>query len=87
MQRMSKRPAILIETTYFHKGGRMSSDGSEQMLGLLKELSVYKALDEDDRAGPRGRVETQAHEDRERRRQEIKQEMQELAAGSKSHPS
>ena len=64
----------------------MSSEGSEQMLGLLKELSVYKAMDEDYRAGSRGPVETQAYGERERRRQEINQEMQELAAESKSDP-
>ena len=56
------------------------------MLGLLKELSVYKAMDEDYRDGSRGLVETQAHGERERRRQEINQEMQELAAESKSDP-
>jgi hypothetical protein len=65
----------------------MSNEGSEQMLGLLKELSVYKALDKDYRAGPGGPGEIQTYEERERRRQEIKQEMQELAAESKSHPS
>lgn len=57
------------------------------MLGLLKELSVYNAMDEDYSAGPKGRVETEAYEVRERRRQEIKQEMQTLAAENKSHPS
>lgn len=77
----------LTEETCFHKVASMSSEGSEQVLGLLKELSVYKALDEDYRAGPRGRVETQAYGERDRRRLEIKQEMQELAAESKSHPS
>jgi hypothetical protein len=65
----------------------MSNERSELMLGLLKELSVYKALDKDYRAVPGGREEIQACEERERRRQEIKQEMQELAAESKSHPS
>ena len=51
--------------TYFHKGGRMSSEGSEQMLTLLKELSVYKALDGDYKAGPKGRAETETYEERE----------------------
>ena len=51
----------LTEVTCFHKVARMSSEGSEQVLGLLKELSVYKALDEDYRAGSRRRVETQAY--------------------------
>ena len=57
------------------------------MLGLLKELSVFKTMDEDYSTGPKGQVETEAYEERERRRQEIKQEMQKLAAGNKSHPS
>jgi len=53
------------------------------MLTLLKELSVYKAMDEDYKAGAKGRVEAEAYEERERRRQEIKQEMDDLAAESK----
>jgi hypothetical protein len=65
----------------------MSSEGSELMLGLLKELSVYNAMDEDYGAGAKDPVETEAYEMRERRRQEIKQEMQTLAAENKSHPS
>ena len=64
----------------------MSSEESEQMLTLLKELSVYKALDGDYEAGAKGEAETEAHEERERRRQEIKQEMQELATQSKIGP-
>lgn len=35
------------------------------MMGLLQELSVYKAMDEDYSAGPKGRVETEAYEERE----------------------
>jgi hypothetical protein len=61
----------------------MSSEGSELMLGLLKELSVFKTMDEDYSAGAKDPVETEAYEMRERRRQE----MQTLAAESKSHPS
>ena len=44
----------------------MSSEGSEQMLTLLKELSVYKALDGDYKAGHKGPAETEAYEERER---------------------
>ena len=65
----------------------MSSEGSEQMLGLLKELSVYKAMDEDYADGAKNEAETGAYKGRERRRQEIRQEMQELATESKSDPS
>ncbi len=57
------------------------------MLTLLKELSVYKALDENYKDGLNSRAETEAYEERERRRQEIKQEMQKLAAESKNGPS
>ena len=65
----------------------MSSEGSVDILSLLKELSVYKSLDEDYAAGPKGRVETDAFENRGRRRQEIAQEMQRLAADSKQDRS
>ena len=57
------------------------------MLGLLKELSVYIAMDEDYGGGTKDPVKTEAYKERERRRQEIKQEMQKLAAENKSHPS
>jgi len=65
----------------------MSCEGSEQMLALLKELSVYKALDGDYNASPEGQAETEAYGERERRRQEIKQEMQDLATESKKSPA
>ena len=65
----------------------MSSKGSEQMLGLLKELSVFKSMDQDYSTGPKDQAETEAYEKRERRRQEIKLKMQTLATESKSHPS
>ena len=65
----------------------MSSEGCEKMLGLLKELSVYNAMDEDYGGGSKDPVKTEAYKERERRRQEIKQEMQKLAAENKGHPS
>jgi hypothetical protein len=65
----------------------MSSEGSEQMLTLLKELSVYKAMDEDYRGGFAGEAETEAYLQRERRRHVIVQEMQNLAAEKKTSPS
>ena len=64
----------------------MSSEASERMLGLLKELSVYKLMDEDDRACPKSQ-ETDSHQERERRRQETMQEMRALAAASKADPT
>ena len=54
------------------------------MLGLLKELSVYKEMNEDYKAGPEDRIETEAYEERERRRHQISHEMQQLAAKCKS---
>jgi len=69
---------------YSQEDRRMSRDASNEMLSLLKELSVYKSLNEEYMAGARGRLESEAYEDRERRRQEIKQEMHNLAAESKN---
>jgi hypothetical protein len=57
----------------------MSNEASEQMLGLLKELSVYKTMDEDYMTGTKGEGEAEAYKGRERRRREIRQEMQTLA--------
>lgn len=65
----------------------MSSESSNEMLSLLKELSVYKAMDEDYIAGAKDPVEAEAYQERERRRQEIKQEMHDLAAESKNSPA
>jgi hypothetical protein len=65
----------------------MSSEASNEMLSLLKELSVYKAMDEEYRAGAKGRIESEARDDRERRRLEIKQEMHDLASKSKNGPA
>ena len=62
----------------------MSSDESNEMLSLLKELSVYRTLDEEHIAGAKGGVEFAAFEERERRRLEIKQEMHALVAESKN---
>jgi hypothetical protein len=65
----------------------MSSEGSAIMLSLLKELSVFKALDEEYQAGAKDPAESEAHREREQRRLAIKQEMRDLAAESKRGPS
>jgi hypothetical protein len=65
----------------------MSSEASIEMLSLLKELSVYNAMDEDYKAGAKGRIESEACEQRERRRQEIKQEMHSLAVEKRDDPA
>lgn len=57
------------------------------MLGLLKELSVYKSMDEDYKAGTKDQADAEAYRERGRRRREIRQEMQALATESKSDPS
>ena len=49
----------------------------------MQELSVYKRMDAEYSAGARGGIEADAHQERERRRLEIKQEMQDLAAENK----
>ncbi len=65
----------------------MSSDASDEMMTLLKELSVYKVMDEEYRDGSRNQADIDAHEQRGRRRHEIGQAMQDLAAESKSGPA
>lgn len=74
----------LSEFRQKRKVGYMSSEGSDQMLTLLKELSVYKAMDKDYRSGSVGQAEIEAYLLRERRRHEIGQEMQNLAAEKKA---
>ena len=61
----------------------MSGERSDAMLILLKELSVYKVMDEGYGAGLKSRVEAKAYNERERRRQE----MRNLAVDSKSDPA
>jgi len=62
----------------------MSGNESNQMLNLIKELSVYKTLDEEYLAGAQGSVQAAAYAERRRRRREISQEMQSLAAENNS---
>lgn len=62
----------------------MSNEASNEMLSLLNELSVYKSMDEEYKAGAAGRTEVEAYEARQRRRLEIKQEMHDLAAESRN---
>jgi len=64
----------------------MSSERSDQMLTLLKELSVHKAMDQEYRGGSGNQAETEAYLERKRRRPEITREMLSLAAESKAAP-
>ena len=49
----------------------MSSKPSEQMMDLLQELALLKDLDKDDERGFRSDVQAAEFESRQRRRQEI----------------
>jgi tellurite resistance protein len=58
----------------------MSSQESEQMLALLKELSLLKVLDMEYAASPRTDSERDAHRQRQQRHQEIAEEIKALGA-------
>lgn len=60
----------------------MAGEASEQMLELLKELAGLKEIDSQRR--PRTRQEKAASRDRQRRRDEIRQAIKELAADDKA---
>ena len=57
----------------------MGSRESEQMLALLKELSMLKMLDTEYQGGPKTDSEQDAHRIRQQRHQEITQAMKTLA--------
>jgi hypothetical protein len=63
----------------------MKSGESEQVLILLKELSLLKELDSGYEAGPKTESEGDAHRRRQQRHQEITEEIKALAAQKKNH--
>jgi hypothetical protein len=63
----------------------MNNESPEQMVGLLKDLSVYKAMDNDYTASPK--TGTEARNQRGPRCQQITLDMQKLATESKSPSS
>ncbi len=63
----------------------MSSPESEEMLALLKELSILKTLDSEYENGSQSVEEREAHRLRQLRHQEIGQEMRALAEQKKSN--
>ena len=62
----------------------MSSNESEQVLALLKELSLLKELDTRYEAGLKTESEQDAHRLRQQRHQEIAEEIKALAAQKKN---
>lgn len=62
----------------------MSSHESEQVLALLKELSLLKELDTRYEAGLKPESEREAHRLRQQRHQEIADEIKALAAQKKN---
>lgn len=61
----------------------MSGQQSEEMLFLLKELSMLKTLDNEYESGPKSEEEQEAHRLRQQRHEEIGQEMKALAEQKK----
>jgi hypothetical protein len=62
----------------------MSSHESEQVLILLKELSLLKELDNGYEVGPKTESERDAHQRRHQRHHEIAEEIKALAAQKKN---
>lgn len=62
----------------------MSSQESEEMLVLLKELSMLKTLDSEYEAGSKSDADQEAHRLRQRRHKEIGEEMKALAEQKKA---
>ena len=62
----------------------MSSPESEQVLTLLKELSVMKELDGEYEGGPRTESERDAHRLRQQRHREVTAEIKAVAGQKKN---
>lgn len=62
----------------------MSSDVSEQMMSLLKEMAILKELDNDFDNGAKTPEAVKAGDDRRRRREEIGVQMRKLAEEKKT---
>jgi hypothetical protein len=80
--RFGKHPprANLSSTLWIDGGSGMSSQESEQMLALLKELSLLKVLDTEYAGSPKTNSERDAHRQRQQRHREIAEEIKALAA-------
>ena len=62
----------------------MSGSESEQVLILLKELSVLKQLDSEYESGSKTNPDRDAHRQRQQRHQEITEEIKALASQKKN---
>jgi hypothetical protein len=60
------------------------SEASDQMVGLLQELSILKKLEAEYAAGPKKPEEFADHESRQRRLEEIITEMHRIAESKKT---
>jgi hypothetical protein len=60
------------------------SESSDQMVGLLQELSILKKLEAEYAAGPKKPEEVADHESRQRRLEEIITEMHRIAENRKA---
>lgn len=58
----------------------MGSPESEQVLALLKELSILKELDSEQESGPQTELELDAQRQRQQRHRDISEEIKEIAA-------
>jgi len=58
----------------------MASDESEQMLGLLQELSVLKELEKEYETGPKTQPERDEHQHQLERQKQISEEIKQVAA-------
>jgi hypothetical protein len=59
------------------------SGSSDRILELLQQISVLKELDDRDRDGAKGDAAIKDSRQRRRRRQQIRTEIKELAAGAR----
>jgi hypothetical protein len=57
----------------------MGSPESEQVLALLKELSILKELDSEQESGPQTELELDAQRQRQQRHRDISEEIKEIA--------
>ena len=72
------------ESELTHSGRRketVSANASELMMGLLKELSLLKQMDETYETGPKAGLDTVEFERRQKRREEIADQIKALGRG------
>ena len=72
------------ESELTHRGRRketVSANASELMMGLLKELSLLKQMDETYETGPKAELDTVEFERRQKRRKEIANQIKALGRG------